>query len=475
MKNIAPDKLVHCSFPRPVRQTNRPLGMLRYPLFTHCDLGRDLAWRSGRGVTAAQFLAASAELASRLPAKRYVLNLCHDRYCFLVGFAAALLAGQVSLMPNSRAGNALRQIYCRYPDAYCFSDHADVPLDLPQFSFPHDLDESARRTVVPSLPADQIAAIVFTSGSTGRPTPHPKTWESLVRGAEALGRQFGMKRDAPCIVVGTVPAQHMYGLETTVMFPLQWGWVVHTGSPVFPADLRGDLGEFPIPGWLMTTPLHLRACVAQHVALPGLEGIVSATMPLLPGLAREAEHLWGVPVHEIYGCTEGGMIASRRTTADESWKVCEGLRVWQDGAAAWVEGGHVGYPLHLADRIGVRNEQEFVLHGPANDLVKVAGKRTSLRALNMELTRIAGVLDGVFCVPDILGSGRERLAAIAVAPGQTPSSILTELRKRIDPVFLPRPLCLVDALPRNATGKLPRESLRALVTAQCGPGRRRSR
>jgi acyl-coenzyme A synthetase/AMP-(fatty) acid ligase len=33
------------------------------------------------------------------------------------------------------------------------------------------------------------------------------------------------------------------------------------------------------------------------------------------------------------------------------------------------------------------------------------------------------------------------------------------LRERMDPAFLPRPLVLVEALPRNALGKLPREAL----------------
>jgi acyl-coenzyme A synthetase/AMP-(fatty) acid ligase len=32
---------------------------------------------------------------------------------------------------------------------------------------------------------------------------------------------------------------------------------------------------------------------------------------------------------------------------------------------------------------------------------------------------------------------------------------MDELRRRIDPVFLPRPLVIVDRLPRNSTGKLP--------------------
>ena len=42
-------------------------------------------------------------------------------------------------------------------------------------------------------------------------------------------------------------------------------------------------------------------------------------------------------------------------------------------------------------------------------------------------------------------------------------SRLAALRERIDPAFLPRPLCLVDELPRNATGKLPRGALDELA------------
>ena len=62
-------------------------------------------------------------------------------------------------------------------------------------------------------------------------------------------------------------------------------------------------------------------------------------------------------------------------------------------------------------------------------------------------------------------AGVTRLAALAVAPRLDAANILQALRARIDPVFLPRPLLLVEQLPRNATGKLPLHTLRAL-TAQ---------
>jgi acyl-coenzyme A synthetase/AMP-(fatty) acid ligase len=43
------------------------------------------------------------------------------------------------------------------------------------------------------------------------------------------------------------------------------------------------------------------------------------------------------------------------------------------------------------------------------------------------------------------------------------AELTEQLRQRIDPVFLPRPLLLVSELPRNATGKLPQHALQALT------------
>ena len=88
---------------------------------------------------------------------------------------------------------------------------------------------------------------------------------------------------------------------------------MHSGRPLLPADLGDAVAASAAPRWLMTSPLHLRACVAARQALPGLAGVVSSTMPLERELARAAEALWGCPVYEIYGSSECGMIALRRT------------------------------------------------------------------------------------------------------------------------------------------------------------------
>jgi len=62
--------------------------------------------------------------------------------------------------------------------------------------------------------------------------------------------------------------------------------------------------------------------------------------------------------------------------------------------------------------------------------------------------------------------GVRRIAALAVAPSLSEAQILAALRYSVDPVFLPRPLKRVAALPRNETGKLPRDALEALLRAQ---------
>jgi acyl-coenzyme A synthetase/AMP-(fatty) acid ligase len=83
--------------------------------------------------------------------------------------------------------------------------------------------------------------------------------------------------------------------------------------------------------------------------------------------------------------------------------------------------------------------------------------------LTHELQSVPGVRDGVFVLPPETGETHTRLTAYVVAPGLTAAELLRALRERIDPVFLPRPLYFVDALPRNATGKLPREALSRLA------------
>jgi acyl-coenzyme A synthetase/AMP-(fatty) acid ligase len=255
----------------------------------------------------------------------------------------------------------------------------------------------------------------------------------------------------------------MFGLESTVVLPMQAGFVMHAGRPFFPADVCAELEALPHPRGLVTTPVHLRALLEEAGALPQLDFMLSATAPLPAELAARAETRFRAPLHEIYGCTEAGQIATRRPSQTAEWRLFPQFALRQDAKGTWVRGGHAHAELLLGDVIELRGRDRFLLHGRTADLVNIAGKRTSLASHNHHLNSIPGVRDGAFVVPEEADGAVTRLAAFAVAPGLSAEFILSALRQRIDPAFLPRPLHLVESLPRNAAGKLTRERLETMV------------
>jgi acyl-coenzyme A synthetase/AMP-(fatty) acid ligase len=174
-----------------------------------------------------------------------------------------------------------------------------------------------------------------------------------------------------------------------------------------------------------------------------------------------------VPLHEIYGSTETGQIASRRTTASQAWQLLPDIQLEQETGQTFASGGHVEGKVELSDIIEILADRRFLLHGRCADLVNVAGKRSSLAYLNHQITAISGVIDAAFFLPEeTVQDGITRLCAFVVAPKLKPQALLAELRERLDPVFLPRPLIFLDQLPRNSTGKLPISSLQALYAEQ---------
>jgi acyl-coenzyme A synthetase/AMP-(fatty) acid ligase len=434
-----------------------------HPLMRHERLDAILGIAPSGPVTVANFLSDVAALALRLPERRHVVNLCVDRYRFTVALAAALVRDQLTLMPPSDTAGVLSSIASAFDGLYAIHDGAPPNIAMPVIAYPDNFAAGPSVSAIPAFPADQPAVILFTSGSTGKPTPHMKTWGSLVRSSLAAGTSLGVARFPGATVIGTVPQQHSYGLESTVMLALQHGLVLHHARPFYPGDVAACIEAAPTPRLLITTPIHLRAIVADAGALPPVDLIVSATAPLSPQLAAEAERCFAAPLLEIYGCSEAGQLATRRTVASAEWECFDGVALREDGAGIWAAGNSVEGEVMLNDIIELASPTRFTLHGRTADLVNIAGKRTSLAHLNYHLNSIPGVRDGVFVMPDESDDATTRLMALVVAPGLSGEAILAALRQRIDPAFLPRPLRLVEALPRNVLGKLTREAIAGLA------------
>lgn len=430
------------------------------PLLRGFDMDASFAFERGRSIRVREWLADVQTLARALPACRYVLNYCEDRYRFSVAFAATLVRGATNVLPPSRAPHALRRLGERYDGLVVVADPGEKIDGLTTVAFPVLGGGSDATDVIPHIDAAHVAAVLFTSGSTGEPTPHAKPWGPLAHGAG--GEALHLELPSRASLLATVPPQHMYGLESSVILAWQNGFTFHAGRPFYPQDIRVALEELRPPRVLVTTPLHLRALIAEAATLaplPAIARLVSATAPLDAGLAAQAEAVLGAPVFEIYGCTETGMVASRRTMRGPMWRALPGVRIRAEGERYLASGGHVPAEAPLADMLEVADAEHFELRGRLSDVVNVAGKRASLAHLTSVLQSVPGVRDAAYFLPEEEATGVQRLCALVVAPTLTRADVLRVLRERIDPAFLPRPLYLVDALPRNTTGKLPREAL----------------
>ncbi len=425
--------------------------------------GGILVWRNGEPLTHGRFIGQVLALAQSMPEVRCAINLCEDRHLFLLALCACLVRGSRCLLPPDRLANTIEQVAAGNPGALCISDTPVPDLSLPLWTLGEPDAAEEDIGTLPEIPYERECLVAFTSGSTGRPQPHPKRWGDLMLGAVLAARRFGIR--AETTLIATVHAQHMYGLELSIMVPLAVGAATESSRPFFPADVRRALGQVPAPRVLVTTPVHLTACAGSAIDWPAIDFAISATAPLSAEQARFAEGRMGTRVFEIYGCTEAGSLASRRTGDGPVWRWYDTVKATPTDSGTLVEGDFLPAPVPLADILEFE-EGGFRLLGRSREMLKVAGKRASLADLNLKLTGIPGVVDGVFVAPEEEGLEVRRLAAIVVAPCLGRESLLQELRRVIDPVFLPRPLVFVDSLPRNEAGKLPRRRLLQLIGRQ---------
>ncbi len=426
------------------------------PLFLSADARRPIAWRRGAPVLLAEFRTHVAAVVAKLPkhsAPAAMIDLCEDRYKFLVAYAAALSVGHTVLLPSSRADQVVADVANANAGSYRFDDDA---VDAA-------LAEPSTAPINERIPADLTVMVGYTSGSTGQPKTFPKLWRTVngsnARNARSIRAAIG---DSTSTVwaVATVPPQHMYGMEMSVLLPLVGDMAVHAGRPLFPADIAAALAEIPRPRVLISTPVHLRAIVGSDQQFPEVDVIVSATAPLDQPLAAAVTAKLGGELVEMFGSTETCVFASRFTAREEQWRIYDGVRLEPRDDGTLVHAPWFVEPVLLQDIVELQPNNRFVVRGRSSDMIEVAGKRASLTDLTKRLLAIPGVQEAAVFQPDADGVGTiRRVAALVVAPTLTAREVLDQLAGGVDSAFLPRPLLIVDRLPRNELGKLPRENL----------------
>jgi len=280
--------------------------------------------------------------------------------------------------------------------------------------------------------------------------PHMQEYDEetivIKYGGHAMGAEDTAKAFARDIVL----------LEQTAINPV----VVHGGGPQISAMLKKlDMqGEFR-SGFRVTTPEVMDVVRMVLFGQVGRElvGLINAHGPYAVGISGEDARLF---------------TATRRTVDGDVWRTYPRVRLTRDETGNDGEiKVHVPFasPRGLSDLFELLDSSRFRLIGRRSDVIKCGGRRTSLSELNRILTSIDGVIDGQFIAPDDLETRPgARLLVFAVAPGLDASVLLRKLRSRIDPLFLPRRVVLVDSMPRNDVGKLTKDAMDSLSNLSRG-------
>ncbi len=416
-----------------------------------------VAIRDGHTIPFCQFRDDVARLAHWVQSEGIVCAglWCEDAYAFAVGVMGLAHGGATVVMPPHAQPGFLAEIAPTWD--VLLSDRPELPGALPV------LGRTGEAPALAPLRAEDGLLQFFTSGSSARPKRVERPLGAFEREAFALESLLG----APGLtkIHATVPHYHVYGMTFRLSWPLT------AGRPF--AARHHEVWETLLPhltpgSVLVSSPAHLTRL--GGLGEGGQPALVLSAGALLPvRAALEVSHRFGVLPMDIYGSTETGAIAWRRPQhQDTPWTPFPGVTVTpqEEGVlrltSPWVAESYDG-----ADRIEILPTGGFHLKGRADRVVKGAGGRVSLEAVEEALRGLPGVADAAaVALPELA-------AVVALTPdGEAYLAergafrlgrwFRSQLAARLDAPARPRRWRFVTALPTSALGKHPESVLATL-------------
>jgi long-chain acyl-CoA synthetase len=323
--------------------------------------------------------------------------------------------------------------------------------------------------------------VKLTSGSTGSPRGIAVGAAAVAADDDQLTRTMGLAATERALAA--VALSHSYGFSSLALPALRRGVtlvVAEGGGSLAPLAAAESCGAtfFPaVPAWLSAW-----ARLAEPPPWPAsLRHVISAGAPLSAETAALFHRRSGRYVHVFYGASEcGGIAYDRRGDAALRGTVgtpVDGVEIAlrPDGRPA-VRSAAVGLGAlpaadpdlsggtFVAGDLAAWEGEELRLLGRADDLVIVRGKNVDPREVEAVLRALEAVSDVAVLGVDSGRPGEPTLrAVIACEPGALAyEEVARHCRERLAEYKVPRSIVFVEALPRNARGKLDRQALLAL-------------
>jgi malonyl-CoA/methylmalonyl-CoA synthetase len=342
--------------------------------------------------------------------------------------------------------------------------------------------------------SDDLAAILYTSGTTGRAKGAMLTHENLASNARVLVDCWRFTEDD--VLIHALPVFHTHGLFVATNVALLAGATM-IFAPRFDAD--AVIAALPRATSLMGVPTFYTRLLAHpgltREATARMRLFVSGSAPLLAETHRRWREATGHAILERYGMTETNMIASNPYEGERRPGTVGfplpgvSLRIADPDTGTPLAQGEVGvievkgpnvfkgyWRMPEKTALEFRPDGFFItgdlgridaddyLHivGRAKDLVISGGFNVYPKEVESEIDAIAGVAESaVIGVPHPdLGEGVTAIVALAPGARLSEAEALGALEERLARYKAPKRVLFVDALPRNAMGKVQKAALR---------------
>jgi acyl-CoA synthetase (AMP-forming)/AMP-acid ligase II len=448
----------------------------------------------GRVCTYGELLAATESAAARL-AERWeegdVLGLAvDDPLAFVAHYLAAARLGLVVVLLDSRLGPAeLERACARYDVGWIATDDPIAPRDGATLHRAGDRDERRRRALEGYRPDDFV--VHLTSGSTGAPKGIVMSQAAIAARVRLWGGDLALAADD--VVLCPLPLAHCHGIDVLTLPTLCAGGqvVFARGGRTTGRGLARQIRQHAVTrvsGLPLMYQMLTSATGAEAEALATLRTVISGSAPLPTSTQRRFLERFGIPLRQVYGLSEIGVICFDRSYAG---------------------GGSIGLPISgvqwRLDPVGDEGLQELSVRGPAlargyyrdpeaearmfedgwlrtrdfiaaepggwyvrgrqEGFINVAGSKVGPLEVEAALRECPGIVEGaVVGVPD--PETTESVAALVVVDaGFTPGAARRALAQRLLSHQVPQRFEVVAALPRTPLGKVDYAMVRRLVAA----------
>lgn len=337
---------------------------------------------------------------------------------------------------------------------------------------------------------DQVAALVYTTGTTGQPKGVMLSHASLLFVAATSSRLRGLAPGDRAW--GGLPVSHVYGLASVLLGTLYAGACLRLAprfdAPALLASIRA--GELTI---VQGVPAMYARLLAQAQADDGAAPVPSRLRfcyaggsPLDPALKRAVEALFGLPLHNGYGLTEGGPTVSQtrldapradsavglpipgvevriikrdgleaaQGEAGELWMRGPGrMRGYYRDTAATAAALRPGGWLATGDLARQDPDGALFLLGRTRELIIRSGFNVYPVEVETALNAHPAVVQSAV-VGRPLPAAEEEVVAFVEARGVDEAALQAWLRPRLAPYKRPARIVFMDALPAAPSGKI---------------------